>query len=223
MHEAVHVLDEGALAASRMPGDAEELAVVQLERDVAQRPDGVGVGAPGGFSVFKRRGIFDHAQRKLGGERQVEVQPFQQLGLYEHVLRRAVAGYVAVFQHDDAVGLRGLLHEVRDHDHGHAAVMQLAAHAHETLAPARVQHGRGLVQDEDGGLHGQHAGDGHAFSRLSKPCSPTSASASATRWRSWSVGTPRFSGPKATSFSMRLATSWSSGFWNTMPALLRMK
>ena len=51
----------------------------------------------------------------------------------------------------------------------------------------------------------------------------TSASASATRWRSWSVGTPRFSGPKATSFSMRLATSWSSGFWNTMPAWLRMK
>ena len=41
--------------------------------------------------------------------------------------------------------------------------MQLAAHAHETLAPARVQHGRGLVQDEDGGLHGQHAGDGHAL------------------------------------------------------------
>ena len=70
---------------------------------------------------------------------------------------------MAVFQHDDAVGLRGLLHEVRDHDHGHAAVMQLAAHAHETLAPARVQHGRGLVQDEDGGLHGQHAGDGHAL------------------------------------------------------------
>ena len=62
MHEAVHVLDEGALAASRMPGDAEELAVVQRERDVAQRPDGVGVGAPGGFSVFKRRGIFDHAR-----------------------------------------------------------------------------------------------------------------------------------------------------------------
>ena len=65
--------------------------------------------------------------------------------------------------------------------------------------------------------------DSAAVSRLSKPCSPTSASASATRWRSWSVGTPRFSGPKATSFSMRLATSWSSGFWNTMPALLRMK
>ena len=40
---------------------------------------------------------------------------------------------------------------------------------------------------------------------------------------SWAVGTPRFSGPKATSFSTRLATSWSSGFWNTMPALLRMK
>ena len=60
-------------------------------------------------------------------------------------------------------------------------------------------------------------------SRASYPCSPTSASERFTSVASWEVGTPRFSGPKATSFSTKLATSWSSGFWNTMPALLRMK
>ncbi len=57
----------------------------------------------------------------------------------------------------------------------------------------------------------------------SKPMRPTSASARVTRSRSSGLGTPRFSGPKATSFSMRLATIWSSGFWNTSPALERMK
>ena len=62
-----------------------------------------------------------------------------------------------------------------------------------------------------------------AVSRFSNPCRPTSASAADTRSRSSSVGTPKFSGPNATSFSMRLATSWSSGFWKTMPAWLRMK
>ena len=36
-----------------------------------------------------------------------------------------------------------------------------------SLAPARVQHGRGLVQDEDGGLHGQHAGDGLSLIHIS--------------------------------------------------------
>ena len=57
----------------------------------------------------------------------------------------------------------------------------------------------------------------------SKPESPTSSSACVTRLRSSSVGTPRFSGPKATSSSTSEATSWSSGFWNTMPTVSRMR
>ena len=41
--------------------------------------------------------------------------------------------------------------------------MQLAHNAHEPGAPARVEHGRGLVQDEDGWVHSEHPGDGHAL------------------------------------------------------------
>ena len=59
-------------------------------------------------------------------------------------------------------------------------------------------------------------------SRRSKPESLTSESASFTRARSSSVGTPRFSGPNATSSSTVPATIWSSGFWNTRPTRLRM-
>ena len=51
---------------------------------------------------------------------------------------------------------------------------------------------------------------------------PTAASASSTRRRISAVGTPRFSGPKATSSSTTLATIWLSGFWNTMPVRRRI-
>ena len=51
---------------------------------------------------------------------------------------------------------------------------------------------------------------------------PTAASASSTRRRISAVGTPRFSGPKATSSSTTLATIWLSGFWNTIPVRRRI-
>ena len=64
--------------------------------------------------------------------------------------------------------------------------------------------------------------DKAVVSRFWNPSSPTASRLSSTRARSSAAGMPRFSGPNATSFSTRLATSWSSGFWNTMPARLRM-
>ena len=51
---------------------------------------------------------------------------------------------------------------------------------------------------------------------------PTAARASSTRRRISAVGTPRFSGAKATSSSTTLATIWLSGFWNTMPTRRRI-
>ena len=51
---------------------------------------------------------------------------------------------------------------------------------------------------------------------------PTVRSASSTRRRISSVGTPRFSGAKATSSSTTFATIWLSGFWNTMPTRRRI-
>ena len=58
---------------------------------------------------------------------------------------------------------------------------------------------------------------------FSKPTRPTCLSASRTRRASSGVSTPRFSGPNATSSSTSEATSWSSGFWNTMPAVERIR
>ena len=55
-------------------------------------------------------------------------------------------------------------------------------------------------------------GEDSARSRM-----PTSVSASSTRLRISSEGTPRFSSPKAQSSSTTVATIWLSGFWNTMP------
>ncbi len=65
--------------------------------------------------------------------------------------------------------------------------------------------------------------DSANVSCFSNPTSPTSRKASRTRRASSAVSTPRFSGPKATSSSTSEATSWSSGFWNTMPTVERMR
>ena len=59
------------------------------------------------------------------------------------------------------------------------------------------------------------------------PCSAysvmfTAAKASSTRLRISALGTPKFSGPKATSSSTTAATIWLSGFWNTMPTCWRI-
>ena len=51
---------------------------------------------------------------------------------------------------------------------------------------------------------------------------PTAARLSSTRFQISSVGTPIFSGPNPTSSSTTWAMIWLSGFWNTMPASLRI-
>ena len=50
---------------------------------------------------------------------------------------------------------------------------------------------------------------------------PTALSASSTRLRISAGGTPMFSSANATSSSTTVATSWLSGFWNTMDTVLR--
>ena len=87
----------------------------------------------------------------------------KRIGLQEHLVGRALKRHVPALHHDDAVGLRRLFHEVRDHDDGHAALVQLVAHAHQARAPARIQHGRRLVKHQHRRIHGQHAGNGHAL------------------------------------------------------------
>src|SRR3989442_6523784 len=50
----------------------------------------------------------------------------------------------------------------------------------------------------------------------------TTRRASSTRATISAGGSPRFSGPKATSSSTTVATSWLSGFWKTMPTRCRI-
>ena len=100
---------------------------------------------------------------QLTGEGDLEVQAFEQLGLREHVFRRALKRYAPAVEHHHAVCLRGLFHKVGDHDDGHARAVEIAAHFEQAMAPARVEHRGGLVQDEHLGAHGEDAGDGHAL------------------------------------------------------------
>ena len=46
LQDAVHVLDDGGLAAARVPGDAQKLALMHGERHVADGPQAVGCVAP---------------------------------------------------------------------------------------------------------------------------------------------------------------------------------
>src|SRR5579864_3343409 len=58
--------------------------------------------------------------------------------------------------------------------------------------------------------------------RRRRPSSPTACSASATRERISAGGSPRFSGPNATSSSTTEAISWSSGCSNIIPTRRRI-
>ena len=85
------------------------------------------------------------------------------LGVGEDLRGCAGERDLALAQDDDAVGLEGLLHEVRDvHDRG-AGRAQAAHDAHDGAASAHVEQGAGLVEDEQARLHGERAGDGDAL------------------------------------------------------------
>ncbi len=60
-------------------------------------------------------------------------------------------------------------------------------------------------------------------SLVARSRSATRRSSRSTRARIWSRGSPRFSGPKATSSATTLVTIWSSGFWNTRPSSRRAR
>ena len=52
---------------------------------------------------------------------------------------------------------------MRDHDDGEAALVKLVANAHQASATTRVEHRRGLVQNQDARVHGKNAGNCHAL------------------------------------------------------------
>ena len=92
------------------------------------------------------------------GHRDVEAKAGQHVCLREHLVRRAVERHAPVAEHDDALGLGGLLHEVGDHDDRHALAVEPVARMHERGAPTGVEHGACLVEHERLRTHGEHAG-----------------------------------------------------------------
>ena len=100
---------------------------------------------------------------EAGAEGFLEPEGRDLLGVGEDLLGRAGERDLALAQDDDAVGLEGLLHEVRYvHDRG-AGRAQAAHDAHDGAASAHVEQGAGLVEDEQARLHGERAGDGDAL------------------------------------------------------------
>ena len=100
---------------------------------------------------------------KLGCEGNLQVEGGKCIDIDKHFLRRADARHLPLIEHDDAVGERGLLHEVGDHDDGHALIVKRAHDAHEPLAAAGIEHCGRLVQDEDLRVHRKGTRDGDAL------------------------------------------------------------
>ena len=88
-------------------------------------------------------GLHGHAaiaqiQRQAGCERHVKVQMRQRTRLNEHLIGRAFERHMPALHDHHAVGLRRLLHIMRDHHDGHPAIVQLMAYAHKACSAARV-------------------------------------------------------------------------------------
>ena len=100
---------------------------------------------------------------KLGCEGNLQVEGGKCIDVDKHFLGCADARYLPPVENDDAVGEGCLLHEVGDHDDGHALIVERAHDAHEALAAPGVEHRGGLVQDEDLRVHRKGARDGDAL------------------------------------------------------------
>ena len=95
--------------------------------------------------------------------RKVKVERANGLLVREDLLGGAVQHQQAAVQHQHAVGVQHVVHEVGHVHDSDAALVELAANAADAAAPAHVQHGGGLVQNEQVGMHGEGAGYGHAL------------------------------------------------------------
>ena len=78
----------------------------------------------------------------------------------EDLCRCAVDDHAGLVEHNHAVCARGVLHRVRDLHDRDAVAAQLGQQSTQAGAAARVEAGRRLVEDEQLGLHGEHARDG---------------------------------------------------------------
>ena len=85
-------------------------------------------------------------------------------GIVEDLLRRAVLVDIAALHEEDARRyVVGELHLVGDDEHRQALLGQLADDAEHLAHHRRVEGTGRLVEEDDVGLHGQGAGDGHTL------------------------------------------------------------
>ncbi len=154
------------LAVAVDPRDPEDLAAVQLEREIMQRGDA---------AISQGR---DAAQREHGAAALLAAGQtrLRRLGATEHLLddalahalpvraghdvRSQVTGVAATSQDGDPVTDRQCLAElVGDEHHGDALVAQAAQEIEQRRHLARGEHGRRLVEEEDPGAPEEHLDD----------------------------------------------------------------
>ena len=68
-----------------------------------------------------------------------------------------------VIQANDAVGIGEFVTMVGDENDGCAVLLQFVKNMHDVGTALRIEHGGRLVEHEDFGIHGKHAGDGDAL------------------------------------------------------------
>ena len=129
-------------AGSGQAGDAEQLALAQLEADAAQ-------DSRAQVADLEQRAT--RAVRRLGADRDVDVlaDHHRREGLRREVGDVAGADEPAAAQDGDAIGeVEDLVHPVRDVEDARAAAPDLAHDLQELVDLGVRQHGRGLVEHE---------------------------------------------------------------------------
>ena len=81
--------------------------------------------------------------------------------MFEDIPGRIVKHFFAVAHHDDPLHIAGdIVHAVGDEDDGHGKLfLHLRDQSQDLIAAAGIKSGSGLVQDENAGIHGEHARD----------------------------------------------------------------
>src|SRR5437867_13168303 len=112
-----------------------------------------------------------------------------------------------------------------DNNHGNSVLQSEISHRlHHLLSCNWVEKRGWFIHDHNRWFHGQNAGKRHPLLLASRQVIrrevfssvvPVSPIAQSTLSLISDLGKPRFSGPKATSFSTVRAKSWFSGFWKT--------
>ena len=133
---------------------------------------------------LKRRGVSEAMVRRFGlgyapdswnalkdhlEKNGIPAQEAQKLGLLEQLLIEENLLRCSLFQHKPIahdhhlIRPHGFLHEVRDEQNRHALLIQLMDNPQKIAAALWVQHGRGLIEDDHLGVHGQRAGNGNSL------------------------------------------------------------